>query len=210
MCTLCVVVVMYGLQALVDWTWFIPGVTVVALVAAGWLAGRGALQKLAERRPRALPAGTAVAALAGVAAVVVLCAWAMLGPLRSTDADNAALTALGAGNTAGALSDARTAANSDPLAYQPLWTEAKAYAQAGDRAAALAAYRQAVSVQPGNSATWLVLGEYELTATPYAQSALSALTTAHRLDLATADFAVACADARVRQHRLPPSCRSLL
>ena len=43
MVTLLAVVVTYAVSSLIDWTWFIPGVTVPALVCAGWLAGRGPL-----------------------------------------------------------------------------------------------------------------------------------------------------------------------
>jgi hypothetical protein len=40
---LCVVVV-FGVHSLVDWTWYVPGDACVALLCAGWLAGRGPLQ----------------------------------------------------------------------------------------------------------------------------------------------------------------------
>jgi O-Antigen ligase len=39
---LCLVVV-FGVHSTVDWTWFVPGDACVALLCAGWLAGRGAL-----------------------------------------------------------------------------------------------------------------------------------------------------------------------
>jgi hypothetical protein len=39
---LCVVVV-FGAHSLVDWTWYVPGNAAVALLCAGWLAGRGPL-----------------------------------------------------------------------------------------------------------------------------------------------------------------------
>jgi hypothetical protein len=39
---LCVVVV-FGIHSLVDWTWYVPGNACVALLFAGWLAGRGPL-----------------------------------------------------------------------------------------------------------------------------------------------------------------------
>jgi hypothetical protein len=72
--TLLVLVIMYGLQSSVDWTWFIPGPTVVALVCAGWLAGRGPLQQeTVSRRPaRSLGPGAAGAAATAVAAAVLL------------------------------------------------------------------------------------------------------------------------------------------
>src|ERR1019366_3402751 len=39
---LCLVVV-FGAHSLVDWTWYVPGDACVALMCAGWLAGRGPL-----------------------------------------------------------------------------------------------------------------------------------------------------------------------
>ena len=44
---LCVVVV-FGIHSLVDWTWYVPGNACVALLCAGWLAGRGPLAGAAE------------------------------------------------------------------------------------------------------------------------------------------------------------------
>ncbi len=34
-------VVVFGVHSFVDWTWYVPGDAFVALVCAGWLAGRG-------------------------------------------------------------------------------------------------------------------------------------------------------------------------
>ncbi len=46
--TMLAIVVTYGVSSLIDWTWFIPGVTVPVLVCAGWLAGRGPLTESAS------------------------------------------------------------------------------------------------------------------------------------------------------------------
>ncbi|HLM50679.1 MAG TPA: O-antigen ligase family protein, partial [Solirubrobacteraceae bacterium] len=43
MVTLAAVVVTFGVHSLVDWTWFVPGSAVFALLAAGWVAARGPL-----------------------------------------------------------------------------------------------------------------------------------------------------------------------
>jgi O-antigen ligase len=47
--TLLAVVVVFGVHSFVDWTWFIPGTTVLALLCAGWLAGRGPSPRAAGR-----------------------------------------------------------------------------------------------------------------------------------------------------------------
>jgi hypothetical protein len=41
--TMLCVVVAFGVHSLVDWTWYVPGDACVALLCAGWLAGRGSL-----------------------------------------------------------------------------------------------------------------------------------------------------------------------
>ena len=49
---LCLVVV-FGVHSLVDWTWYVPGDACVALLCAGWLAGRGPLNAWTGDRPGA-------------------------------------------------------------------------------------------------------------------------------------------------------------
>ncbi|MHB8235229.1 MAG: tetratricopeptide repeat protein, partial [Solirubrobacteraceae bacterium] len=63
---LCLVVV-FGIHSLADWTWYVPGNACVALLCAGWLAGRGPLGATAGEVALAaaeLPAGAGTA-LAG-------------------------------------------------------------------------------------------------------------------------------------------------
>lgn len=50
---LCLVVV-FGVHSFADWTWYVPGDACVALLCAGWLAGRGPLAAVA---PQSTPAG---------------------------------------------------------------------------------------------------------------------------------------------------------
>lgn len=121
----------------------------------------------------------------------------MLGPLRSSDEDNSALSALVQGNTAGALNDARTAANDDPLDYFPLWVEASIFDHLHDRAAAVTAYRRAVTVQPHNPITWLELGDYLLKTLHQPRLALGALEQAHHYDHGTAMRAIDQADSEL-------------
>jgi hypothetical protein len=65
------VVVTFGVHSAVDWTWFVPGNVVPALLCAGWVAGRGPLRKrlaaeAAEPITHSWPAST----LRGARAVV--------------------------------------------------------------------------------------------------------------------------------------------
>ena len=50
---LCLVVV-FGVHSFVDWTWYVPGDACVALLCAGWLAGRGPLARPRRGAPAAL------------------------------------------------------------------------------------------------------------------------------------------------------------
>ncbi|MFL5887422.1 MAG: O-antigen ligase family protein, partial [Thermoleophilaceae bacterium] len=52
--------IVFGLQSAIDWTWFVPGPAVMALVAAGFVAGRGPVsERLASAVITARTAGTA-------------------------------------------------------------------------------------------------------------------------------------------------------
>jgi hypothetical protein len=43
MLTMLCIVVVFGVHSFADWTWYVPGDACVALLCAGWLAGRGSL-----------------------------------------------------------------------------------------------------------------------------------------------------------------------
>jgi O-Antigen ligase len=77
---LCLVVV-FGIHSIADWTWYIPGNACVALLCAGWLAGRGPLG-----------AGTVVSAPAGSARTL---AGGALGAEDLTSASNASSAPIG-------------------------------------------------------------------------------------------------------------------
>jgi hypothetical protein len=163
--TLFSVVLIFGLHSLIDWTWFIPGTAVLALVCAGWLAGRGPLRDPVGRLARRRQLSRSPAAAAIVAAVVVatvVAGWVIVQPLRSQDAYNSSLTQVTRGNMGAALTDAREAQASNPLAVEPLWLQAAIYTSAGDPAASHRALVKATSVQPSNPETWARLGCYDL------------------------------------------------
>ena len=50
------VVVAFGAHSLIDWTWFVPGTIVPALLLAGWVAARGPDAAAAGRAPARAPA----------------------------------------------------------------------------------------------------------------------------------------------------------
>lgn len=162
-------VVVFGIHSTVDWTWFVPGNACVALLCAGWLAGRGPLGSPPERGKRgklSLPAlhelgplrvGVAVAAV--IAAL--LAAWAQWQPQRSADASQEAL-ALSARDPTGAHSAAQAAVSHDPLSAEALFALSTIQQHAGQAALARATLVRAVHLQPSNPQTWQALGEYDL------------------------------------------------
>jgi hypothetical protein len=180
--TMLAVVVVFAIHSVVDWTWFVPADAVLALLLAGWLAGRGpygrpvpevARRPLLGRAPTPLAAAAAATAIAAAALV----AWAQWQPLRSEDATNAAAVALGNGVTASlsgqnALAEreyaaarayALTAIARDPLDVTPLSQLGQYYANIGDDRAAQATFEREVMLQPSNAQSWRDLAEYEST-----------------------------------------------
>ena len=170
-------VVVFGVHSIVDWTWFVPGDACVALVCAGWLAGRGPLTATAAidratvgRRWVTGGAGgfsfEEIGPLRlGVAAAVVvaalLAAWAQWQPQRSADASQEALS-LSATNPRAALTAAQNAVDYDPVSAEALFTLSTIQQRAGQSTLARATLVHAVHLQPSNPQTWKALGEYDL------------------------------------------------
>jgi O-antigen ligase len=172
--TMLALVVVFGVHSFVDWTWYVPGDACVALLCAGWLAGRGELQEepapdtpgagVRFTLPRLGPVRTDARALviAGAALLAaLLVAWAQWQPQRSVDASQRALAQL-ARDPRAAQASARAAISRDPLSAQALFTLAAVQQGAGDPSAARATLQRAVRLQPSNPQTWLALGEFDL------------------------------------------------
>jgi hypothetical protein len=183
------VVVTYGVSSLIDWTWFVPGVTVPALVCAGWLAGRGsraeprsepAADTATARTTGRLPLGPAAAAIA-ILAVALIAGWFVWQPLHSSDQVTAAINAMTRGDAPAALADARAAATTNPVSVDPLWELAAIYSALREPTASRAELVKATQVQPSNAQTWQQLGSFDLQA-HRVQLALAELHTALRLD----------------------------
>lgn len=167
------VVVVFGVHSFVDWTWYVPGDAFVALLCAGWLAGRGPLDawlgRARVRVPQSLRELTPMSA--GIAAAVViaalLAAWSQYQPQRSVDASQEALNLL-ARDPRAALASAQTAVSRDPLSAQALIDLASIQADTGQRALAQATLERAVRLQPANPQTWLALARHNLQSDPAA------------------------------------------
>ncbi|MGZ4173111.1 MAG: O-antigen ligase family protein, partial [Solirubrobacteraceae bacterium] len=171
--TMLAVVVVFGVHSTIDWTWFVPGVTVPALMCAGWLAGRGPITRpvpeLKARHPLQVVKGRLhvneplrLAGVAVIAAIALVCAWMIVQPLRSSDADQASVNALADGKLKLALSDANTALSREPVSVEPLWNLSAIYGTLGNTTRAKTELVNAVRLQPSNYSTWLQLAEFDL------------------------------------------------
>jgi hypothetical protein len=193
-------VVVFGVHSLIDWTWYVPGDAYVALICAGWLAGRGPLGRrtgaraiagapsgteAAPRRSLALPRslgeiGTMrIAVAAGAIVFALLAAWSQWQPQRSEEASQQALERVQR-DPSGALGEAELAVARDPLSPQAQFTLADIQQVGGKPTLARATLQRAVRQQPSNPQTWLTLGRYDLSAKP--RAALGELRAAIYLD----------------------------
>jgi hypothetical protein len=212
--TLATVVVVFAVHSALDWTWFVPANAVLALLCAGWVAGRGPLrERLATEGPTGLvPAAERAGLIAprrvwgvrerlvrwrpspwrAVAAALVLAlgaavCWTTVQPLRAEHAGDAATIRLQAGATDAAEDIATIGTQRNPLSPQPLWELAAARAAGGDLRGAERALGRAVEVQPADPEGWRRLGRFELSALGAPEQALTAFQTALYLDPKSAE-----------------------
>jgi hypothetical protein len=187
--TMMTCVVVFTVHSTVDWTWFVPGVALIALLCAGWVAGRGPHGTvLALARPHVAVLRDARRCALAVAAVLLalVVAWSQWQPLRSQDSSNNALTALfNAEATSGAASvadyklaeaDARTAIAENPLDYTPLVWLADAQADLHHFRQGYATIVRAVRLQPSNPQTWYYLARFDAYELGDPRSGLSVLS----------------------------------
>jgi len=197
--TLVAIVLIFAMHSLVDWTWFVPANAIIALIAAGWVAGRGPLRAAADRDPRIaagpiaqrLRAGLREPARAIAAGAVVLialvAAWTTWQPLRSEDAVQDSGAALQRGDLAEAREQALAARDRNPLSLDPLFALNVVEFAAGRNFAARRALEAAVRLQPENPQAWLQLAEFELNELRRPAVALAAIRPALYLDPRSAD-----------------------
>jgi O-Antigen ligase len=191
--TLVACVVTYAVHSLIDWTWFVPGVTLIAILCAGWVAGRGPYTAaLAPGRARldVLRRYERAALAGGVAALALLVVWSQWQPLRSQDSADGALAALIHGRQASnagragtaradylvAARDARGAHAENALDYVPLLYLADAQAGLHELRAGYTTMVRAVELQPSNPYSWYYLAAYDWNQLDEPRAALRALS----------------------------------
>ncbi len=96
MLTMLSIVIVFGVHSFADWTWYVPGDACVALMCAGWLAGRGSLP---VGNPAA-PAGTLASAVPSPASVATATLPLEGGGAQAPIADNGTQARTLAGGTA--------------------------------------------------------------------------------------------------------------
>jgi hypothetical protein len=180
---LATVPLVFGLQSLLDWTWFIPMPTAMALVAAGFVAGRAPLADLEALEPvsRRPSKGRIAAAVAAVATAALL-AWAIWQPEASHRATDDALALADEGKFAEARERTFDAEDLNPLSPGPLLARASVETQAGRTGQAGRELERAVLRFPGEPVTWQRLAAFELGTLDAPEQALETINGALYLD----------------------------
>jgi hypothetical protein len=199
--TLAAVAVTFGAHSMIDWTWAVPGVALVGLVAAGWVAGRGpdAARPAQWRRPSREP--LRIAAAVAVVLVALAACWSALQPKLASDAADDALAAMRAGDLDRARELAGTAERRNPLSIEPLLDRAAIEARAGRKDRAEAALEEAVRLQPANWLPWMRLTDYRLFELDQPKRAMESVRVAIYLNPRSWDVAQRYLDVRRRLKR---------
>jgi hypothetical protein len=183
-------VLVYGVHSFLDWTWSFPAATLPALIAAGWLAGRGAINA-----PVGAPAPAPVVVQHGwvgavgrwtprlqLSAFALLAVWSIWQPYRAFGTSQRALVAVSEGRTELAVQLGEDAVRENPVSLDAAAAKAAALASGGAIAEARAALERAVAGQPENPAAWQQLLDFELGPAASADRAASAYQAARFLD----------------------------
>ena len=198
----------FGLHSSIDWTWSIPGTAVPALVAAGFVAGRGPVSAAtgpaaAELRSRG-PAPARAAAAGGVVLTTLLCCWAIWQPQAAARASDRALDAIERGDFPAAEREAARARDLDPHSTGPLFVRARALAGQGRRVAAHQTLKQAVQEHPRDPDALLRLADFELRELDLPERALVTAEGVRALDPNSPRFARLLRDVQAALAPPPP------
>jgi hypothetical protein len=180
--------IVYGVQSATDWTWFVPGLTTIALVAAGFVAGRGPLvgdtPGVAAAEPSTSrhrqPAPARLLACAAVALIALFCGWAIWQPVAADRALARSYELTDAGDPVAALREAADARDLNPYSLGPFYAAATALTAIDHRRQAIASLRRAAAERPRDPEPWLRIATLEIDRRPIA--ALAAAEQALRRD----------------------------
>jgi hypothetical protein len=181
----------FGVQGMTDWTWYVPGVAVLALVAAGYVAGHRPPRRLGavaapppppagDGRPKLAPAR--LLAAAGVLTLAAACAWTVWQPVGSARAVTRAYELIESGDPAAALAEAETARDRNPYSNDTLYAESEALLAQGRDLAALRALRTAALDHPREPGPWIRLAGFALYTLDSPRDALALTKRAYAVD----------------------------
>jgi O-Antigen ligase len=157
--------VVFGVQSLIDWTWFIPAPAAMMLVAGGFVAGRGPFDRR-EREPadsiKALPNRARIVGAVVTLASALLLAWTVWQPEASDRATNDALALSDERKFDEALQRTEDAEDINPLTPDPLLVRASVDTAANRTNDAQDSLERAVRRFPGDPQTWFRLAAFQL------------------------------------------------
>jgi O-antigen ligase/polysaccharide polymerase Wzy-like membrane protein len=182
--TLATVAIVFGLHSAIDWTWFVPGNVLPALLAGGWVVSRTTLRErigALEAPRRDVQRQVLVPAAAVVTLLGLVAAWSAVQPIRSDHAQTESLERLDKGQIAAAASIARIAHDRNPLSTDPLFDLAAIEQAAGRDEQAKQALNQAIDLEPANPESWRQLGRLQIDLRDF-KGALSSYQIAYYLD----------------------------
>ncbi len=205
--TLALVPVVFGVQSLLDWTWFIQEPMVMALIPAGYIAARGPLGEGADSSATPPAASSSpwkpnlarIPAALGAVVMALLLAWAIWQPEASDRATNDALALLDEKKFDEALAKTEDAEDLNPLTPDPLLVRASIDTAANRVDDAQAALEQAVILFPGDPQTWYRLGAFQLGTLDAPEQALDTIRGALYLDPHSRAATQVFLDSRARQ-----------
>jgi hypothetical protein len=201
------VAVVFGLQSAIDWTWFVPGPTAMALVAAGFVAGRAPLGRPEPEQTLAVASPARLVAASGVLLAAVLIAWAAWQPEAADRQTADAIRLADAGELDAAVAETEDAADTNPLSSEPLIAHAAIETQAGRLDEAREALERAVLKFPGESQTWIRLAAFQLGTLDHPREAAETVQGAIFLDPHSQASRVLYLQARARERELAAASR---
>jgi O-Antigen ligase len=202
---LSLVAIAFGLQSIIDWTWFINGPVTMALVAAGFVAGRGPQAVLAEVPPARFgsrPETGRIVAAVGVGLTAIVLAWTIWQPEASDRATGSALELSDQGRFEEAVAKTEDAADANPLTPEPLLVRAAVQTSAGEETAARETLERTVLGFPGDPQTWYRLAAFQLGTLDRPELALETLQGVLYLDRFSKPAQALFLEARARQREL--------
>ncbi|MBJ7348340.1 MAG: O-antigen ligase family protein [Thermoleophilaceae bacterium] len=177
---LVVAALVYGAHSMIDWTWFVPGVTFIGLVAAGWVAGSARNREFlnseaAGRQPGSSPRWLRYTLATGIGLIGISIMLSVYRPAQAARKVDAGFRYAASGHPYLALAAGREARKLDAISDGPQYLVAVAQNNLRQRRAAEITLEMAAAQQPGNPETWLHLADFRLNSLDDPEGAIAAV-----------------------------------